>query len=75
MPLIKGLDHLDVLLADFACYYNSWRPHMTLNGAVPEVIHAGRQWQAPPRTAKAVPVHIQRRFFPETRITAFRLAA
>ena len=75
VPLIKGLDHLSQLLADFADYYNAWRPHTTLNGAVPELIHAGQQWSPPPRTAKTVPAHIERRFFPETRITAFRLAA
>jgi len=74
VPLIKGLDHLEALLAEFACYYNSWRPHTSLNGAVPELIHAGQQWSAPARTAKTVPAHIERRFFPETRVTAFRLA-
>jgi putative transposase len=74
VPMIRGLDHLEVLLADFACYYNSWRPHTTLTGAVPDLIHAGQKWSAPARTAKAVPDHIERRFFPETRVTAFRLA-
>jgi putative transposase len=75
VPMIRGLDHLEVLLADFACYYNSWRPHTTLKGAVPDVIHAGREWSAPARTAKTVPDHIERRFFPEVRVTGFRLAA
>ena len=75
VPVIKGLDHLEALLVDFACYYNSWRPHSTLRGAVPELIHAGQQWSVPPKTAKTVPANIERRFFPETRITAFRLAA
>ncbi|MCJ7751000.1 MAG: integrase core domain-containing protein [Armatimonadetes bacterium] len=75
VPVIKGLDHLEALLADFACYYNSWRPHMTLDGAVPELIHAGQHWRKPPRTAKRVPARIERRFFPETRVTGFRLAA
>jgi len=74
-PLIKGLDHLGALLADFACYYNAWRPHMTLAGAPPDLIHAGQTWQAPARTAKTVPAHVERRFFPETRVTSFRLAA
>ena len=75
VPVIKGLDHLEALLADFACYYNGWRPHMALGGAVPDVIHAGHHWQRPARTGKAIPAHIERRFFCETRITAFRLAA
>ena len=75
LPVIRGLDHLEALLADFACYYNSWRPHMTLEGAVPELIHTGQHWRKPPRTAKAVPDRIERRFFPETRVTGFRLAA
>jgi len=41
---------------------------------VPDSIHTGRHWQKPARTAKAVSDHIERRFFPETRVTAFRLA-
>jgi len=32
------------------------------------------EWSAPTRTAKTVPAHVERRFFPETRVTAFRLA-
>lgn len=75
VPVIKGLAHLEILLAEFACYYNSWRPHTTLEGAVPERIHAGEHWQKPARTAKAVPAHTERHFSPETRVTAFRLAA
>jgi len=75
VPVIRGLDHLEILLADFVCYYNSWRPHTTLKGAVPELIHAGQEWSAPARTAKTVPAHVERRFFPETRVTGFRLAA
>ncbi len=74
VPVIRGIDHLELLLAEFACYYNSWRPHTTLTGAVPDLVHTGQHWQKPARTAKAVPDHIERHFFPETRITAFRLA-
>ena len=75
VPVIRRLDHLEILLADFVCYYNSWRPHTTLKRAVPDLIHAGQHWQKPAQTAKAVPDHIERRFFPETRVTGFRLAA
>jgi len=75
VPVIKGLDHLAQLLADFVCYYNAWRPHSTLKGAVPDLIHAGQQWSAQARTAKTVPANIERRLFPETRVTGFRLAA
>lgn len=73
--LISGLNHLESLLADFACYCNSWRPHTTLKGAVPDLIQAGQQWSVPPKTAKAVPGNIERRLFPDARITGFRLAA
>jgi len=75
VPAIKGLDHLGKLLCDFAVYYNAWRPHTTLKGAVLDLIHAGQTWQAPARTAKTIPAHVERRFFPETRVTGFRLAA
>jgi transposase InsO family protein len=75
VPVIRGLDHLEALLADFACYYNSWRPHSTLKGAVPGLIHAGQRWSVLPKTAKTVPAHVERRFFPDTRVTGFRLAA
>lgn len=66
---------LEQLLADFAFCYNGWRPHTTLTGAVPDLIHAGQRWRRPPRTAKIVPPRVERRFFPETRLTGFRLAA
>jgi len=66
---------LEQLLADFAFCYNGWRPHMTLTVAVPDPIHAGQRWRRPPSTAKTVPPLIERHFFPETRLTGFRLAA
>lgn len=75
VPVIKGQDHLEALLAEFACYYNGWRPHSTLKGALPDLIHAGQQWSVLPRTAKVVPMWIKPRLFPETRVTGFRLAA
>jgi transposase InsO family protein len=75
VPVIRGLDHLEQLLRDFAVYYNEYRGHATLGGAVPQAIHRGEQWHKPARSAKAVPATIERRFFPDTQITAYRLAA
>jgi hypothetical protein len=68
------LRHLRQLLDDFSEYYNHWRGHSTLKGAVPDLVHAGQEWSAPARTAKTVPAHVERRFFPEIRVTGFRLA-
>ena len=73
--VIRGLDHLNQLLDDFSEYYNHWRGHSTIGGAVPAVIHRGEGWQRPDRAAKTLPGAIERRLFPDTRVTAFRLAA
>jgi transposase InsO family protein len=43
VSVIKGLDQLEILLAEFACHYNSWRRHSTLRGAVLDLIPAGEQ--------------------------------
>ena len=75
VPVIRGLDHLSQLLDDFCEYYNHWRGHSTIGGAVPSVIHRGDRWQRPDRSAKTLSGNIDRRFFPDTRVTAFRLAA
>jgi len=75
VPVIRGLDHLAQLLRDFAVYYNEYRGHATLGGALPAVIHRGEQWSRPPKSAKALPADVERRVFADTRITAYRLAA
>jgi transposase InsO family protein len=75
VPVIRGLDHLDQLLIDFVIYYNEYRGHAKLGGALPSVIHRGEQWTKPSKSAKALPGSIGQRFFPDTRITAYRLAA
>jgi len=75
VPVIRGLDHLAQLLRDFTVYYNEYRGHATLGGAVPAVIHRGEQWNRPPKTAKTVPADVERRVFADTHITAHRLAA
>jgi len=72
VPVIRGLDHL---LQDFAIYYNEYRGHAKLGGALPAVVHRGEQWTRPEKSAKAIPANIERRVFADTRITAYRLAA
>ena len=73
--MIRGLDHLGQLLRHFAVYYNDYRGHTRPGGAVPSVIHRGGEWTKPAKSANTVPVDMERRFFPDTQITAYRLAA
>ncbi len=75
VPVIRGLDHLNQLLQDFEIYHNEYRGHTTLGGAAPSLIHRGGQWTKPEKSAKTLPPNIERRFFPDTQITAYRLAA
>jgi len=61
------------MLGEFEHYHNHWRAHCTLGGAVPALVHAGRHWQTPDRTANRAPDRIERRFFTTAKLTAFRL--
>jgi len=38
-------------------------------------MHRGEHWDKPTKSAKAVPVNVERRIFADTRITAYRLTA
>ena len=73
--LMRGLDHLGQLLADFVVYYNEHRCHQRLGGATPAAIYQGQTWQKPDRSAKRVPGPIRLRHFREQRITVYELAA
>jgi transposase InsO family protein len=73
--VIRGLDHLAQLLRDFGVYYNEYRGHATLGGALPEAIHRGEQWHKPEKSAKTPPANLEHRVFAYTQITAYRLAA
>ncbi len=75
VPVIRELDHLERLLHDFALYYNEYRGHAWLDGAPPAVIYRGEQWSKPEKSAKTLPLNVERRVFACTRITAYRLAA
>ena len=75
VPVIRELDHLDRLLHDFAIYYNEYRGHARLGGALPAVIYRGAQWSKPEKSAKTLLLNFERRVFADTQITAYRLAA
>ena len=72
--LIGRMNHLAVLLADFETYYDQWRPHLTLNGAVPEAVWLTQPAMKPERWAKTVPLHIEQHRFRDARVTAYRPA-
>ena len=73
--VIRGLEHLGELLADFEVYYNQHRCHQRLNGATPSMMYQGRDWQKPDRSAERVVGPIRLRHFREQRITIYELAA
>jgi transposase InsO family protein len=75
VPVIRGLDHLGQLLRDFEVYYNEYRGHSRLEGAVPALIHRGEQWAKPVKSAKRTPAAVERRVFADARVTAYRFAA
>ena len=75
VPLIRGLDHLSELLADFVVYYNEYRGHRRLGGAMPLMLYRGQTWRRPNRSAKTLLGSVRARHFAETRITAYELAA
>jgi transposase InsO family protein len=73
VPIIKGFDHVMSLYTEFESWYNTWRPHMTLDGFWPDDLYYGRKLETPNRKAKTVPNNIERHVFTETRVTAYRL--
>ena len=52
IALIKGIDHLADLCKEFELWYNSWRPHMTLDGLRPDDVYYGEKPEKPKRDAK-----------------------
>jgi putative transposase len=73
VPLLKGFDHLASLCTEFEGWYNTWRPHMALEGMRPDDLYYDRKPEMPNRKAKTVPGNIERHVFQETRLTAYRL--
>jgi transposase InsO family protein len=73
VALIKGIDHLMELCKEFELWYNSWRPHMTLDGLRPDDVYYDKKPDKPERDAKTVPGNIEQYYFRQTRITGYRL--
>ncbi len=73
VSFIKGIDHLAALCEEFEDWYNTWRPHMTLDGLRPDDVYYDRKPEKPGRESKTVPENIEQYLFQETRITEYRL--
>ncbi len=73
VAIIKGIDHLTCLCKEFETWYNSWRPHMTLDGIRPDDVYYDNKPKKPRRDAKTVPCNIEQHFFCQTRIMGYRL--
>jgi transposase InsO family protein len=73
VTLIKDIDHLTELCSEFETWYNSWRPHMTLEGLRPDDVYYNNKPDKPERDAKTVPTNIEQHYFCQTRITGYRL--
>ena len=73
VAFIKGIDHLACLCREFITWYNSWRPHMSLDGIRPDDVYYNKTPKKPERNAKTVPCNIEQHFFCQTRITGYRL--
>jgi len=73
VPLIKGFDHLMLVCTEFETWYNSWRPHMALDGLRPDDVYYEKKPEKPKRDAKTIPCNIEHHQFQETRITGYRL--
>ena len=71
--IIRGIDHLVELCKEFETWYNSWRPHMTLDGIRPDDVYYNNKPDKPGRDAKTVPTNIELHYFCHTRITGYRL--
>ena len=74
VPLLKGFDHVTDLCEQFAIWHNGWRPHMRLDGAVPNDFYCRDRPEPVDHRAKVVPLDIQRRWFAEAGVTGFLLA-
>jgi len=73
VSFIRGFDHLVTLCEEFEDWYNTWRPHMTLDGFRPDDVYYDRKSKKPHRDSKTVPRNIQQHLFRQTRVAGYRL--
>jgi transposase InsO family protein len=73
VPIIKGFDHLTLLCTEFESWYNTWRPHLTLEGLRPDDLYFSRKPETPKREGKTMPGNVERHVFAQIRLTAYRL--
>ncbi len=73
VSFIRGFDHLVTLCEEFEDWYNTWRPHMTLDAFRPDDVYYDRKPKKPQRDSKTVPGNIQQHLLRETRVTGYRL--
>ncbi len=71
--LIKGFDHLTHLCNHFTDWYNEFRPHSTLDGAIPDDVFHKREWKKPPVDSKNVLSNIKVKYYSDTCFTAYQL--
>ena len=73
VSIITDFDHLTELCGEFESGYNTWRPHMALEGFRPGDVYYQRKPMKPDRNSKSVPSNIERHLFRQTRVTGYRL--
>jgi len=73
IAIIKGFDHLTELCTEFETWYNSWRPHMTLDGIRPDDVYHDKKVIKPKRDDKTIPCNIEQRYFCQGRLMGYRL--
>lgn len=71
--VILGYRHLYQICKDYEEWYNHWRPHTTVQG-IPEVVFQGDKCsQKINKDSKVLQLPIKQKYFPETRVSGFRL--
>ena len=60
-------------MMDFIEWYNKWMLHSKLEGSTPNEVFYGCPWKKPAKDSKKIPTNIETRYFPETRITTYKL--